>query len=47
MRKGKWQAANADTFAGKTVRATGTIRLNKDASQLEIADEKDLEIVGK
>ncbi|HVL11390.1 MAG TPA: alkaline phosphatase D family protein [Gemmata sp.] len=47
VRKGKWQAANADTFVGKTVRATGTIRLNKDAPQLEGADEKDLEVVGK
>jgi alkaline phosphatase D len=47
VRKGKWQKAGADTFTGKTIRATGTIKLNKDAPQLEIADEKDLEIVGK
>ena len=44
-RKGKWAKATADTFTGKTVRATGTIKLNKDAPQLEIADEKDLEVV--
>jgi alkaline phosphatase D len=46
-RKGKWAKATAETFAGKTVRATGTIKLNKDAPQLEVADEKDLEIVEK
>jgi alkaline phosphatase D len=46
-RKGKWVKAGADTFTGKTVRATGTIKLNKDAPQLEIANEKDLEIVEK
>jgi hypothetical protein len=44
-RKGKWAKATADTFAGKTVRATGTVKLNKDAPQLEVADEKDLEVV--
>jgi alkaline phosphatase D len=43
-RKGKWARAAADTFTGKTVRATGTVKLNKDAPQLEIADEKDLEV---
>jgi alkaline phosphatase D len=37
----------AETFVGKTVRATGTVRLNKDAPQLEIADPKDLVIVEK
>lgn len=44
---GKWEKAGADTFVGKTVRATGTIKLNKDSPQLEIADPKDLEIVEK
>ena len=44
---GKWEKAGADTFAGKTVRATGTVKLNKDSPQLEITDAKDLEIVEK
>lgn len=44
---GKWEKAGADTFVGKTIRATGTVRLNKDAPQVEIADPKDLEIVEK
>src|SRR5205823_6515744 len=34
-RTGKWEKATAATFVGKTVRATGTVRLNKDAPQLE------------
>jgi alkaline phosphatase D len=45
--KGKWAKAGPDTFTGKTVRATGTIRLNKDNPQLEVTDEKSLEIVEK
>jgi alkaline phosphatase D len=44
---GKWEKAGADTFAGKTIRATGTIKLNKDNPQLEVIDAKDLEIVEK
>ena len=36
-----------DTFVGKTIRATGTIKLNKDNPQLEITDEKELQIVEK
>ena len=47
VRTGKWEKATAATFVGKTVRATGTVRLNKDAPQLEVADEKDIEIVEK
>ena len=46
-RMGKWEKATAATFTGKTVRATGTVRLNREAPQLEIADEKDVEIVEK
>jgi alkaline phosphatase D len=43
---GPWAKANADTFVGKSIRATGTVALNKSGSvQLEIADEKALEIV--
>lgn len=44
---GKWEKAGAETFTGKVVRATGTIRLNKESPQLELADAKDLEIVEK
>ena len=44
---GKWEKANAETFTGKTIRATGTIKLNKDSPQLEITDPKDLEIAEK
>ncbi len=47
VQTGKWEKAGADTFTGKTVRATGTIKLNKDAPQLEIAAATDLEIVEK
>src|SRR5581483_449213 len=47
LRAGRWEKATAATFVGKTVRATGTVRLNKDAPQLEVADEKHIEIVGK
>jgi alkaline phosphatase D len=45
--KGKWAKAGPDTFVGKTIRATGTIRLNKDRPQLEVAEEKGIEVVGK
>jgi hypothetical protein len=44
---GKWAKAAPDTFVGKTIRATGTIKLNKDNPQLEVTEEKGLVIVGK
>ncbi|WP_439622172.1 alkaline phosphatase D family protein [Gemmata sp.] len=47
VQTGKWEKAGAETFVGKTVRATGTIKLNKESPQLEVADPKDLEIVEK
>ncbi len=47
MQTGKWEKAGPDTFTGKAIRATGIIKLNKDAPQLEIADPKDLELVEK
>lgn len=47
VQTGKWEKAGAETFTGKTIRATGTIKLNKESPQLEIADTKDLEIVEK
>jgi alkaline phosphatase D len=42
---GKWETAAGDTFKGKTVRATGTVKLNRDNAQVEVADEKQLEVV--
>jgi alkaline phosphatase D len=42
---GTWAKATGATFQGKTVRATGTVRLNKDNPQLEVTDEKQLEVV--
>ncbi|MFO0825411.1 MAG: alkaline phosphatase D family protein [Gemmataceae bacterium] len=47
VQTGKWAKANAETFVGKTIRVTGTVKLNTDAPQLEVADAKDLEIVEK
>lgn len=44
---GVWEKAGPATFVGKTIKATGTVKLNKDSPQLEIADPKDLEIVEK
>jgi hypothetical protein len=46
LQTGPWAKAGADTFVGKTIRATGTVSLNKSGSvQLELAEEKGLEIV--
>jgi alkaline phosphatase D len=46
VQTGKWEKAGADTFVGKTVRATGKVDTNKQgARQLEITEEKALEIV--
>ncbi|MBP3958580.1 alkaline phosphatase family protein [Gemmata sp. G18] len=46
VQTGPWAKAGPDTFVGKTIRATGKIEVNKsDSVQLEIADEKGLEIV--
>ena len=43
---GPWAKANADTFVGKAVRATGTVNVNKyGTAELEIADEKSLQLV--
>jgi alkaline phosphatase D len=46
VRTGKWEKADADTFVGKSVRATGKVGQNKQgAVTLEIAEEGALEIV--
>jgi alkaline phosphatase D len=42
---GKWEKATGETFNGKTIRATGTVKLNKDAPQIDVTDEKQLDIV--
>jgi len=42
---GKWEKATGETFNGKTIRATGTVKLNKDAPQIDITDPAQLEIV--
>lgn len=46
LQTGAWAKAGPDTFVGKTVRATGTVSVNKQGqAQLELADEKALELV--
>ncbi len=42
---GKWEKADGDTFKGKIIRATGTVKLFKDSPQLDIAEPAQLEIV--
>jgi hypothetical protein len=42
---GRWAKARADHFVGRTIRATGTVKLNKDSPQVEVADEKRIEII--
>jgi alkaline phosphatase D len=42
---GPWEKATGDTFNGKIIRATGTVKLFKGSPQLDIVDEKQLEIV--
>lgn len=42
---GSWDKATGETFKGKVIRATGTIKLNKDNPQLEVTDPKQLEVV--
>jgi len=42
---GKWDKATGDTFKGKTIRVTGAVKLFKDSPQLDVTDEKQLEIV--
>ncbi|VTU00575.1 serine threonine protein kinase : Putative serine/threonine protein kinase (Fragment) OS=Gemmata sp. Wa1-1 PE=3 SV=1: Pkinase [Gemmataceae bacterium] len=44
VQTGRW-ARSADDVVGKTVRATGVVKLFKDAPQLEIADAKDLVVL--
>lgn len=43
---GKFEKATFDTFAGKTIRASGKVTEFKDAPQIQIDDATKLEIVG-
>ncbi len=42
---GPWDKATGETFKGKVIRATGTIKLNKDTPQLDVTDPQQLEFV--
>jgi len=42
---GPWAGATGATFLGKTVRVTGTVKLSKDNPQIEVSDEKQIEII--
>jgi alkaline phosphatase D len=42
---GPWSKASSETFLNKTIRATGTVRLNRNSPQLEVTDARDLQIV--
>ncbi|MCS7022959.1 MAG: alkaline phosphatase family protein [Gemmataceae bacterium] len=42
---GPWAKTTAETFMNKIIRATGTVRLNRDSPQLEVTDPHDLQIV--
>lgn len=44
---GKWEAATGARFAGKTIRATGTVKLSKGSPQLDVTDAAQLELVEK
>jgi len=42
---GPWSKATRETFLNKTIRATGTVRLNRNSPQLEVMDAQDLQLV--
>lgn len=44
-RKGKWEKATADTFKDKVIRVTGTVSEFRNSPQIEVNDEKQIEIV--
>ena len=39
--------ATGATFQGKTIRATGTVKLNRDNAQIEVTEEEQLRVVEK
>src|SRR5262249_154515 len=38
-RPAKWEKATGATFAGKTIRVSGTVKLSKDAPQIEVSED--------
>jgi alkaline phosphatase D len=42
---GPWSKASAETFLNKTIRATGTVRLNRNSPQLEVTEARDLQLL--
>jgi alkaline phosphatase D len=42
---GPWSKASAETFLNKTIRATGTVRLNRNSPQLEVTEARDLQLI--
>jgi alkaline phosphatase D len=45
--KGKWAKATGDTFKNKAIRVTGTVSKFRDAPQIEVNEEGQIEILGK
>lgn len=43
--KGKWAKATGETFKGKVIRVTGTVSKFRDAPQIEVNDEGQVEVV--
>jgi alkaline phosphatase D len=43
--KGKWEKATGDTFKNKVIRVTGTVSKFRDAPQIEVNDEKQIEFI--
>jgi len=44
-RKGKWEKATGETFKDKVIRVTGTVSEFRGTAQIEVNDEKQIEIV--
>lgn len=42
---GKWEKATGDTFKGKVIRVAGKVSMFKDAVQIVVEEEKQLELV--
>jgi alkaline phosphatase D len=45
--KGKWEKASGETFKNKVIRVTGTVSKFREAPQIEVNDEGQLEIIEK
>lgn len=45
--KGKWAKANSDTFKDKIIRVNGTVSKFRDAPQIEVNDENQIEIIAR